>query len=120
MNEDLISREEAIKTVGHYYVRSGDKVQYAECALEKLPSAENDCEKCVAENDCEKCVFSPFKQFLPPKQKTGHWTQEKFNHAERGRIEYIRCSECDVCISISPIGMNYCPNCGADMRERSK
>ena len=47
-----------------------------------------------------------------PKAKKGHWIKE-----DRGRVEYSAvCSECGDSTFWSEKS-NFCPNCGADMRE---
>lgn len=87
---DLIDRQAAIDAVRSYYDE-----QYALCdsieeLIEKLPSAE---------------------------RKKGHWVSTD----DGWDGEYFVCSECGcpwTLIEGSPEdnGMNFCPNCGADMR----
>ena len=51
-------------------------------------------------------------KILEQQPKTGHWI--------RVDDTKLRCSECDVIhfIAMYPSGeINFCPNCGADMRE---
>lgn len=49
----------------------------------------------------------------------GEWLSEEGNLLKAHR--YIGCHYCSNCkdyYTLSPIEMNYCPNCGADMRRK--
>ena len=49
-----------------------------------------------------------------PQQRTGHWKRISMDKYVQHAMAYYRCSECDKDI----IGEhNYCPNCGAKMKE---
>ena len=41
----------------------------------------------------------------------GEWVEEK------GRLYRWHCSECGYVIGVARMDANFCPNCGADMRE---
>lgn len=43
--------------------------------------------------------------------KRGKWVDY-----QQGRWVYAKCSECE---TVHDVRSNYCPNCGADMREES-
>ena len=87
---DLIDRQAAIEKYGNWYVEEGTEegfISDMKHFLEMLPSAE-------------------------PERKHGKW------------VNYgTECSECgyhridQACQSSKPFEYNYCPNCGADMRE---
>lgn len=47
--------------------------------------------------------------------KRGTW-YERYSH-EDGERDGVRCSECGTYYYFGGQLMNYCPNCGADMRE---
>lgn len=56
----------------------------------------------------------------------GHWrkySDDKFmGYGADGRIQYrkVYTYECSKCGRNTAVKSNYCPNCGADMRERSE
>ena len=108
--------------------------QYIECedAINKLPSVQPE-KVCIAnitmsEEQVLEAVEkakSEIIQLLPSKQserKKGKW----FNY--QGNTKIVLCSECRMpalesmtgCLSnqhLAPNRTNFCPNCGADMRE---
>lgn len=55
----------------------------------------------------------------------GRWEEDKVEAGDPydGNSVYcfdiMRCSVCGECFDVS-VAYNYCPNCGADMRERSE
>ena len=62
---------------------------------------------------------------VTPKPRKGHWISHR-EHCENlgvmpsGLGSYFWCSECDCGIDSNyfhRVNYNYCPNCGADMRE---
>ena len=91
MNDDLISRAEAIDAINKAFERVfawdgtsplGDKV------LEHVPSAQ-------------------------PERKKGQWIDHEIDK------DFAKCSECGSCWEwgfVKNCNMNFCPNCGADMR----
>ena len=50
----------------------------------------------------------------------GRWLYTKIENDEDWCCDWHKwsCSNCDFSTGSNPIGYNYCPNCGADMRER--
>jgi hypothetical protein len=48
---------------------------------------------------------------VTPKRKTGKWIHSDFSH------EFLHCSECG---RGRHFCSNFCPNCGADMRQREE
>lgn len=84
---DLISREDAIKKVAE--ILKNVFVEYEDIAYKAMNK-------------------------LPSvsQAQTGHW--------EHIRCDMYECSECQhiyTDLSCEKLGMNFCPNCGADMRE---
>ena len=49
--------------------------------------------------------------FVTPKRKTGKWIHSDFSH------EFLHCSQCG---RGRHFCSNFCPNCGADMRQREE
>ena len=45
----------------------------------------------------------------------GEWIARAIAVGDKEYIEYSRCSECG---ELAFVRMNYCPNCGADMRGK--
>ena len=76
----------------------------------------------VASRECHELrgVFSDIEQGLkelPSVQKTGKWMTQD-NNKSNGIMTtcvyyYPKCSECG---GVGNFDMNFCPNCGADMR----
>lgn len=94
---DLIDRQAAIEAVKDWIrseeFRWSNATYYMEKRIKKLPSAE-------------------------PERKTGKWIEytkviipEPYNHWEQA----WKCSECGYDDGF--VAWNYCPNCGAKMRE---
>ena len=97
-------------------------------AIKVVSERPNPCEDAVSRKDVEteianllKRVFVEYEDIakkatakLPPvtpKRKTGKWIHSDFSH------EFLQCSECGrgryFC-------SNFCPNCGADMRQKEE
>lgn len=52
-----------------------------------------------------------------PERKTGHWIPQDHNHTHGNVSTCIYFSPvCSECGHTGDFNMNYCPNCGADMR----
>lgn len=74
---------------------------------------------------CRECGEEYGKMLEASKPKSGHWISHN-EHCEKIGVKpsclgaYIWCSNCDCGIDIGEfyrIHYNFCPNCGADMRE---
>ena len=72
-----------------------------------------------------KCVNAPWwyisdmhinrlKPYEDAERNTGEWREHIFDGIMGGRPRALMCTKCNV---ISMYASNYCPNCGADMRE---
>lgn len=48
---------------------------------------------------------------------TGKWIDRESCQVDEDAYDVAICSECNKEITIDPLYDNYCPNCGADMRE---
>lgn len=109
MMDDLISRQAAIEAIQEPYdeakklwtmvqdveikTRMGQAIAtYLEIVkmLNKLPPAE-------------------------PERQQGEWNREVLENTSGGTYYVWRCSVCGFA-QLLPLKMNYCPNCGADMR----
>ena len=88
--DDLISREAAIDAVGYYSLHSGDKILFADKPLKELPAAQ-------------------------PQRMQGRWVEHKWAEEVAGML--ISNYACSCCSSWERINSDFCPNCGADMRE---
>ena len=82
--------------------------------------------------DCEFCKYDGMKDCLRQGQadhliangvvvrEKGEWKPVKYNaHCSCGKSYGTYHYECQVCHRVSyaqPYGLNFCPNCGADMR----
>lgn len=123
MSEDLIRRSDAIyalRKLGHEVVVI-DKVYSLGVAHEfidairDIPSADIP-QKVVAQitfdeekmREIVKEAVERFKEEYEIEPKRGEWIDDEF-------IGQYRCSECDY---YSVDEFDFCPNCGADMRER--
>ena len=133
MSEDYIIREDVFMaltgditdcTIEEFIARLRDK-------LSKIPSVKADGD-CISREDachlfcqitCDKdyctepCVN--LKQYwelssVKPKPKEGHWVEHGVK--EGFLVEKYTCSECDYYSGNRTT--NFCPNCGADMREQ--
>ena len=81
---------------------------FSECAdmVEEMPTIEPRCETCEA--------FNKTRLLIPqPERKKGMWIEH--NPHKWGLGIVFECSECGEKIDCEP--SNFCPNCGADMRE---
>lgn len=63
------------------------------------------------ESDKHKEALDELEE-LAKHHKTGHWIDHQMD-----RWIYAKCSECK---TIHDVKSNYCPNCGADMRENNE
>ena len=106
--EDLISRKALLKEI-----ENGIKAGNYEEGYEEYPHI-NDMDDII---ECIKYADS-----IQPKPKKGHWEQygnsweDKFKCSECGKDQpKILCGE-----RIIGHWSDYCPNCGADMREREE
>ena len=81
------------------------------------------------EQNCEKCVFRPFKQFQPERKK-GRWVELVDLTGKAFKINEHTVYECSICRTYMLgtegenavkfpflMPMNFCPNCGCDMRS---
>lgn len=89
--DDLISRQAAIDAVKHAWAKGLEPSQY----IEALPPAE-------------------------PQRMRGKWIDAEIH----GDNSILPVQVCDQCNTFFPLaytggGHNYCPNCGADMREET-
>lgn len=87
--DDQISRQAAIDAVRTYYDDEYALADSIEELIEKLPSAQ-------------------------PERNTGEWREHIFDGIMGRRPRALMCTNCNV---ISMYASNFCPNCGADMRE---
>ena len=86
-------------------------------------------EPCMYEDGMKfyKCIQGPWwglserviKQLTPyqPERKPGRWKEHIFEGIMGGRPRALMCNQCN---SLSLHATNFCPNCGADMREENE
>ena len=90
--DDLISRQEAIYAVNTALFPKINTAKDAEKALRNLPSAQ-------------------------PERIKGHWIDAVIPN-DSGGLPVIVCDKCNTFFPLQfGAGHNFCPNCGADMRE---
>ena len=79
----------------------------------EIPSDENDYDELVAFAD----AIAEQEIIQLPERKKGTW-ELMFNGQFKGGAYWFSCSKCNgVVPEVRNGGWNYCPNCGADMRE---
>ena len=110
---DLISRQAALKALEWHWAGKA-----AIDAIKNLPSAEPE-KMLVAEvklskdqiQDAVNNAVEEIKAEMELKRRKGKWIHDNPNT--------FRCSKCNKYLDIGcgNMKMNYCPNCGADMRE---
>lgn len=84
------------------------------CAACETPESERDCKKCVRERNVDYFIANGVTV-----KDRGHWVKIHNNELDGN----YGCSVCNEVIDIAdgretPLdrGMNFCPNCGADLR----
>ena len=103
MSEDLIKREDAIEAIHNYWKKR----------LDTLPTADIQQTDKILEHNKTLCNF--INAIPSADRPQGEW----INKHEWANGIYER--ECSICGAMKPILMhtakvNFCPNCGADMR----
>ena len=79
----------------------------------EIPSDENDYDELVAFAD----AIAEQEIIQLPERKKGTW-ELMFNGQFKGGAYWFSCSKCNRIVpEVRNGGWNYCPNCGADMRE---
>ena len=63
---------------------------------------------CTSTGKYEKCEYRYLSEQIEPRKK-GRWLL-----IDAGYYDYVKCSQCGETLVW---GKNFCPNCGADMRE---
>ena len=117
-----MTREEAIGELklfkGHTFTKTEEALDMAIEALDEEPSTDAVSRQAVKEQMIKYGFYAPdmtvteFVEELPPVTPTrpkGHW------------IGYVRSNgtvyHCEKCGRKTVVKENFCPNCGADMRE---
>ena len=57
---------------------------------------------------------------IEPERKKGKWIGDRLISTNGGTYGVRRCSECEAYYQDVGYGWNYCPNCGAGMREEGE
>lgn len=88
---------------------------------------DRDCAKCPLVKDDKELIeaYGYIIKALEQKPRKGHWLSHKEycemnNLRPSGLGSYFWCSECNHAVDVREWHRNYynyCPNCGADMRE---
>lgn len=109
MSDDLISRQAAIDALLEAYPDNMD----VEFILGKLPSAQPDLDEVCAHAETEA------EARYHAERKKGKWIDRGWSGDGRGNSWHEwECSECKHITKGAK--WNFCPNCGADMREDGK
>ena len=111
---DLIDRQAAIEAIKE------DKIDLTNPNVVTVFKVTGDFEKAETQvMTCDRHI--KILKDLPsaqPEQKRGKWEMAYLDHVSVGnRPKVLYCSKCNQCIAYPT---NYCPNCGADMREVSE
>lgn len=131
--DEYIERKAAIKAV-----EKNDCEGYATWAIKSAPAADvvtRDCyDRILWENDVMRQQLADIGKAFAEKmddvveRKYGKWVDDKGNpvpwdeHNKNCPRHSAYCSECGEWLTASdeyPVIGNFCPNCGADMREES-
>lgn len=122
--EGLISREATYKTLTDYYhQRTVIQHQALREALSRVPSAEPEADRLRERCRSYERTINALVRALTA--KTGTWLERDVFDEPRGKaIQQWQSAKCSVCgkYHTTPYlyyftEYNYCPNCGADMRE---
>lgn len=100
MNDDLISRKAAIELI-----LSG---KVGDDSLVECP------EEC---NSFLDWAAEEVGKMPPAERKKGRWSIERLFGTDGRAYEVRRCSICDGCYQDAEYGLNFCPNCGAEMEN---
>lgn len=97
--------------------------------LELLKQIEKDIHVCSLEStfleEAKSCAIHSAIEELEQEPRKGHWISHR-EHCEMNNLRpsglgsYFWCSNCDCGIdskNFARVNYNYCPNCGADMKE---
>ncbi len=110
MNNDLISRE-ALREAFHKRIYYFDKSSWdeANALIDNAETVEYTFEEAFQKTVCENRLYCPAR----PK---GEWKETGYETGALG-ITYrqTQCSNCGW-EQAMPMWLNYCPNCGADMK----
>jgi len=119
-DKDTIYRQDAIDAINAYLglsavSRTIQNMTSIQEILENLPSAQQ-CMTATSNTMVSETVKIPVMdgttERLPsaePERKKGKWLL-----IDAGYYDYVKCSQCG---ETHVWGRNFCPNCGADMRE---
>ena len=110
MSDDLIRRSDAIKAIDrmkHRLIGNGCTYEFMRQMIEELPTIEA-VPKDFHDKTCEAMAKRHTEEIQRLMPKRGEWVDDEF-------VGQYRCSECDY-YAIDEY--DFCPNCGADMRER--
>ena len=120
MSDDLIKREDAIKAFAEETngVNVKEAIKVVDAYLQ-IRECDEVWDSIRAIRDCLECAKDDIAEFVPSADRpNGEWL--KFGLGRGTRILF--CTNCErrIEVPLSQGNSNYdfCPNCGADMRER--
>ena len=108
MSDDLIRRSDAIKAIDrmkHRLIGNGCTYEFMRQMIEELPTIEA-VPKDFHDKTCEAMAKRHTEEIQRLMPKRGEWVDCKGGW---------KCTACDKWASFTS---DFCPNCGADMRER--
>lgn len=107
--------DEAIKHAEEVAEEKESEVQDLEYSKLDWRYEANQCSKCAKEHRQLAEWLKDYKRLLEQEPKKGHWIDERNDY---GEIIHWHCSNCyDNSGYTTTCKWDYCPNCGADMRE---
>ena len=112
MNNDLISRSELKKALRQRQWHIDD-IEEVEKIIDNAPTVEYTFEEAFQKTVCDNKLYCPSRQ-------KGEWKETGYETGALG-ITYrqTQCSNCGWEHAL-PMWLNFCPNCGADMKGGAK
>ena len=114
--DDTISRQQAIDICRAPHMRNADCSDF-EMAIMMLPPAQPEPSQVAA--DIARIVENgqDMRVIAQPERIKGHWIDAVIPN-DSGGLPVIVCDKCNTFFPLQfGDGHNFCPNCGADMRE---
>lgn len=123
MRNDFVRRSDVMDSMVKEYnrryslgERNGLHLAWIEKAVNDVPSAQPYTDEEIQkmqdiEQEMLEKAYECGREDAKPERKRGRWNPDPINGVKP--YGYI----CNLCGAWQPVERNYCPNCGADMRE---